>query len=78
MTIDRAGWIDINNLIAKVPLVAGSVYVKILKVKSNAYNKMFNLEKLARVGLGNPNGKLSESKNQGRTSEVNRVQNPQR
>jgi hypothetical protein len=49
----RAGWIDINNLTAKVPLVGSSVYVKILKVKSNAHNKMFNLEKLARVGLGN-------------------------
>lgn len=39
----RSGWIDINNLTAKVPLIAGSVYVKILKVKSNAHNKMFNL-----------------------------------
>jgi len=48
-----AGWIDINNLAAKVPLVGGSIYVKILKVKSNAHNKMFNIEKLAKVGLGN-------------------------
>lgn len=36
---------------AKVPLVAGSIYVKILKVKSNAHNKMFNIDKLTKVGL---------------------------
>lgn len=33
-------------------MIGGSIYVKILKVKSNAHNKMFNLEKLSRVGLG--------------------------
>lgn len=37
---------------AKVPLVGGSIYVKILKVKSNAHNKMFNVDKLTKVGLG--------------------------
>jgi hypothetical protein len=38
---------------AKVPHVAGSIYVKILKFKSNNHNKLFNLDKLAKVGLGN-------------------------
>lgn len=42
LLIFRVGWIDINNLVAKVPLVGGSIYVKILKVKSNNYNKLFN------------------------------------
>lgn len=41
--IHSIGWIDINNLMAKVPHVAGSIYVKILKVKSNVHNKLFNL-----------------------------------
>jgi len=48
---ERIGWIDINNLMAKVPLVGESIYVKILKVKSNAHNKLFNINKLAKVGL---------------------------
>lgn len=61
-----------------MPLVAGSVYVKILKVKSNAHNKMFNLEKLARVGLGNPNSKSSETINQSRSPQLNRVPNTQK
>jgi hypothetical protein len=47
------GWIDIHNLMAKVPMIAGSIYVKILKVKSNAHNKLFNVDKLAKVGLLN-------------------------
>lgn len=47
----RVGWIDINNLMAKVPLVGGSIYVKVLKVKSNSLNRMFNIEKLAKVGI---------------------------
>lgn len=68
---------------AKVPLVAGSVYVKILRVKSNAHNKLFNLEKLARVGLGQGgnnsgfvNDRVKEGKETKEIKEVKSAQNP--
>lgn len=73
MTSFRSGWIDINNLAAKVPLVAGSIYVKILKVKSNAHNKMFNLEKLAKVSLAIPS---SEKISQVKSPQPQKVNNP--
>ena len=77
----RVGWIDINNLMAKVPLVGGSVYVKILKVKSNGYNKLFNREKLAKVGIiggrvnGVSNGNMNQSYSHNKIPEVKSPQN---
>jgi hypothetical protein len=77
----RVGWIDINNLMAKVPLVGGSVYVKILKVKANGYNKLFNREKLAKVGIiggglnGVSNGNMNQSHSYNKIPEVKSPQN---
>lgn len=40
--IFRIGWIDISNLLAKVPIINGNIYVKILTIPSDKENKLFN------------------------------------
>lgn len=47
----RVAWIDINNLAAKVPQINGAVYVKILKLKESAHNKLFHIDKLRKADL---------------------------
>lgn len=36
------GWIDISNLLAKVPIINNSIFVKILKLPGDRENKLFN------------------------------------
>ena len=45
------GWIDINNLGAKVPQVNGSIYIKILKTKEANQSKLFHIEKLKKAEI---------------------------
>ncbi len=45
------GWIDINNLGAKVPQVNGSIYIKILKTKETNQSKLFHIEKLKKADI---------------------------
>jgi hypothetical protein len=47
----RLGWIDINNLGAKVPQVNGSIYIKILKTKDQNQSKLFHIEKLKKAEI---------------------------
>jgi len=47
----RLGWIDINNLGAKVPQVNGSIYIKILKTKEANQSKLFHIEKLKKAEI---------------------------
>ena len=52
----RVGWIDISKLLAKVPIIGNSIYVKILVLPSDNDNKLFNKEKLKAIGLIEPLG----------------------
>jgi hypothetical protein len=65
-------------------MISNSIYIKILKVKSNQYNKLFNLEKLKRSGLlqtkeeklNSLNKKPSANNNNNNNNPVNVVANP--
>ena len=52
----RIGWIDISNLLAKVPIINNAIFVKILKLKEHKHNKLFSVDKLKAVGLVDPVG----------------------
>ena len=41
-------WVDINNLLAKAPLLKGAVHIKILKLKNSTYSKLYNPDKFKR------------------------------
>jgi len=45
------GWIDINNLTAKVPTVNGAIHLKILKLKDQSHNKLFHIDKLKKAEI---------------------------
>ena len=47
----RLGWIDINNLGAKVPQVNDSIYIKILKTRDQNQSKLFHIEKLKKAEI---------------------------
>lgn len=48
------GWIDISNLLSKVPMIGNNIYVKILKIPSDNDNKLFTREKLTNIGIIDP------------------------
>lgn len=52
----RVGWIDISKLLAKVPIIGNSIYVKILVLPSDKENKLFSKDKLKAIGLLEPLG----------------------
>lgn len=54
LTNNRVGWIDISNLLAKVPMIGNSIFVKILKIEDDRHNKLFCRDKLRAVGLIDP------------------------
>ena len=51
MIVLRLSWIDVNNIAAKVPMINGAIYMKILRLKTNDHNKLFNIEKLKKEDI---------------------------
>ena len=59
----RIGWIDISNLLAKVPIVNNNIFVKILQLPHDDHNKLFNKDKLTAIGLIDPRNGVSNNNN---------------